>query len=443
MKLCTKKIVSLTASLIIAAQQCFIAVPAGTAYGEAVNCENDKPLNSYEITSNNILLSGPNRILPGNSFKIDIAMEGDKYKLHDMKRNTYVIINEKVDNRGVISHYLGYYDTYSTSNKNFTANNDEQLGAAILYNYEIAYDFYENTFGYSGYDGKKSELFIIPNYKDRGNKRLSNAFNLACSEAAQLAFGEGDGVETRSFGADVDTVAHEYTHAILNYKLDLISSDNETNAFEEAYCDIMGEYADTTREWIHSSDIIIGGEGCDAYNKLRDMTKHVVYSKEEVESTSYDSEGKKRYKDGMSLRHAAYWMDHLGIDPTTAAKLWFNALNYLKFDNRQVKFVDVRNALISAVSDVVDPRGRELTRRKIKVAFNKVHIYDVNELPGDICNDGYLDSFDLVALRKYLSGMRGLKMSEAAQVDLNYDGEVTYADLSILQNYLIGRIKEF
>lgn len=408
---------------------------------------DETPLKGHTITKNSILLSDVNRVVPDDSFKIDIAMEDNKYKLHDIERNIYIIIDNRYHSYDTVSHYMGdnRYPAYSTDDSTFISNEDEEAGVAVLYNFERVYDFFKDTLGYCGYDGNNKAMYIAPNFMDRNGARLENAVYQPCYEGAQLVFGGGDGTNTRSFGSDIDTVAHEYSHAIFDYKLNWNPSRKETYSLDEALADIMGEYADTTREWIHGTDRVLTGEGSPAYNKLRDFSKPAYYSKEEIERDPANEDEKKTkpYTDGNSLRHAAYWMDQLNIDPTTAAKIWFRAVDYLPMGSNNAKFIDMRNAMISAVDDVVDPRGKEMTIKWIKTAFNKVHIYDINELPGDLCHDGYLDSFDLTLMRRFLTGRKAFCTSELAQADLNYDGEVTSADLVILQDYLLGRRKDF
>ena len=137
-------------------------------------------------------------------------------------------------------------------------------------------------------------------------------------------------------------------------------------------------------------------------------------------------------------------MDKLEIDANTAAKIWFTSLDYLPKGSNAATFKDCRTAVIKAASKVITTSSeRAIAIRKIKTAFNRVHIYDSNELLGDLYNDGRLDSIDLVVLKRAVLGTKTLTRTEEAQADLNFDGKVDSKDVVLLTDYLLGRIKQF
>lgn len=55
-------------------------------------------------------------------------------------------------------------------------------------------------------------------------------------------------------------------------------------------------------------------------------------------------------------------------------------------------------------------------------------------LSGDLNNDGYIDSFDLILLRQYL-----INNKQSTAGDIDNDGKVSVADLVLLQGYLLDR----
>ncbi len=399
-----------------------------------IRCKDDTAANNNTIYSNNLLMSNVRRILPNNvySFNVDIAKEGSLFKLHDMKRNAYIVMDP--------SYYLGNSfnarnssKTVKSYNNQFTSSNDEQLAVAILYNYEKVYDFYKNTFdNYCGYDGKGAAMYIIPNLKNESQGRLSNAY----SWGTFIGFGEGDGKNTRSYGSDIDTVGHEFTHCVTGYKIGWGSS-GEAGAIDEGYSDIMGEYADMSREWIHSTDRVLGSNSSSTYKNLRHLSERKVY----VNTADVNRIGS--HAGGRIISHVAYWMDHLGIDATTGAKIWFNALDYLPKGATAATFKSLRTAMVKATQKVVQNRTQEETVRKVKTAFNRVHIYDTNEMIGDLTGDGVIDSFDIVIMRRVLSNTKALTSTERAQADLDFDGDVDKNDLVLLNKYVLGEIKNF
>ena len=145
----------------------------------------------------------------------------------------------------------------------------------------------------------------------------------------------------------------------------------------------------------------------------------------------------------LIISNVAYWMDHLGIDADTAAKIWFTSLDYLPKGVNKATFLDCRNALIQAALKVVRNSTLEDTVTKIKTAFNRVHIFDTNEVLGDLSGDGILTTDDLILMRRALSNTKVLTTSENAQADLDFDGDVDWNDFRLLQKYLSGTITEF
>ena len=136
-------------------------------------------------------------------------------------------------------------------------------------------------------------------------------------------------------------------------------------------------------------------------------------------------------------------MDKLGIEANTAVKIWFTSLDYLPKGGNKATFDDCRKAVVRATQKVVQNKAQSEYVVKVKTAFNRVHVYDNNEIIGDLCHDGKLDSFDLVILKQAVMGTKSLTPAERAQADLNFDGKVNSADVTLLQNYVLGKITDF
>lgn len=60
---------------------------------------------------------------------------------------------------------------------------------------------------------------------------------------------------------------------------------------------------------------------------------------------------------------------------------------------------------------------------------------------GDINGDGEINSFDLITLRKYVTGQIELNNLQKESADLLKDGDVTAADITVLQRYITGVYK--
>ncbi len=421
------------------------------ANGDVLNnkINGDTADNGHTVYNNSILLDWDNRILPDsvNSFDVDVATANGKYKFHDTKRNLYVTSDPSwyaywIGNSLYTSFYTNSLYTVETNDASFSSELD-QYSAACLYNVERVYDYFKNEFNYVGYDGKNSTMYIVPSLKvansDGSNmQRWANA----CSGGNTLSFGEGDGVNTNSFASDLDTIAHEFAHSLTGSKVKWGPGLGETGSLNEAYSDIFGEYCDTSREWQLGTDMYIDNTEKNTSNKktysIRDITIRNNYS------NSDDFAYVESHAGSKVITHAAYWMDKLGIDAATGVKIWFTSLDYLPNGYGAAKFIDCRNAVLEAIDVVVtDNKKRDEYTIKAKNAFNRVHVYDPNELPGDLCRDGKLDASDLTILQQVVAGKRSLPLAQRAQADLNCDFKINQKDVDILSKYISGEITEF
>lgn len=405
--------------------------------------------NDHAIYYNNILMDWDNKILPNTDycFSINVVRNGAQYRFHDTDRNLYLIddpsfyVYSKNGALYVRSIPSPEY-TIITYDTKFSCQED-QYSAAVMYNLEQTYDFYNNKLSYKGYDGKGSATYVIPTLQqadeDGSNRRK---WANACSGVNRLCFGEGNSTNKQHYGSDIDVVAHEFTHTVTRSKVSWAGSGaGETGALNEAYSDIMGEYADPTREWQHGTDRFRDNEGKNTSdpkaNCGRDMRIRQVY----VDSDQVKELGS--HTGSLIISNVAYWMDHLGIDADTAAKIWFTSLDYLPKGVNKATFLDCRNALIQAALKVVRNSTLEDTVTKIKTAFNRVHIFDTNEVLGDLSGDGILTTDDLILMRRALSNTKVLTSSENAQADLDFDGDIDWNDFRLLQKYLSGTITDF
>ena len=425
-------------------------------YVDAVNGEiiDDKvdtatAYNDNRIYYNSVIMDWNNKILPDSAyyFDVDIAKEGNQFLLQDMNRKLYLISSPSFyayyANGGLYSIKTANKKyTIKTTDSSLTSKND-QYSVAVLYNLEKTYDFYKNKFGYNGFDGNGSEMYVIPTMplanSDGSNKRR---FNNAASSGNVIYFGEGDGTTRQHYGSDINIVAHEFTHSVTGSKVKWGGSTGETGSLNEAYSDIMGEYVDPTREWQTGTDHYIKNTGKNTSNAktycIRDLRNKQPYV------SAAETKRLGNHGGSVTISNVAHWMDKLGIDANTAAKIWFTSLDYLPKGSNAATFKDCRTAVIKAASKVITTSSkRAIAIRKIKTAFNRVHIYDSNELLGDLYNDGRLDSIDLVVLKRAVLGTKTLTRTEEAQADLNFDGKVDSKDVVLLTDYLLGRIKQF
>ena len=202
-------------------------------------------------------LSGP--------FTVDIARDKDEenlYKLHDTERNIYVLDSTEFYCDQDYDILTKSYDFNAMSDKSLVISQENnqwdgyETELAVLYNVQKAYDFYDELM-WTGTDDKNSDLFIIPQLRHENGAGVENAFSMRGTNT--LAFGSGNGTDTRNWGLSLDVAVHEYTHRVTGTKVSWPTGYGEAASLNEAYSDIMAEYADGTDEWLHGTDHYLDG----------------------------------------------------------------------------------------------------------------------------------------------------------------------------------------
>lgn len=90
---------------------------------------------------------------------------------------------------------------------------------------------------------------------------------------------------------------------------------------------------------------------------------------------------------------------------------------------------------ISAEYDVGNVVDGDMNSISLSIESGSITIED---LFGDVNNDGIVDVADIVALRRYMAGGYGVVVDET-QIDINKDGSVTVADIIELRRYVVER----
>ena len=384
-------------------------------------------------------LSGP--------FTVDIARDKDEenlYKLHDTERNIYVL-----DSKNFYCDFTGdFAQIYGKNNDDITnkslvikkENNswdDYKTELAVLYNIQKAYDFYDELM-WTGTDDQNSDLFIVPQLRYTSGEGVSNAFSMV--DYNTLLFGAGDDLNTTNFGFCYDTVVHEYTHRVTEQKIGWSGTLGESNSLDEAYSDIMGEYAEEIPDWRHGT-YYIDESICsrDLSDPTSDPAQYYRYTSAEHFKNVEDHNG------STVISHAAYLMHKLGIPDHVGKKLWYISLDYLPKGNNAT-FADCRTAINKAadkVFDIYSYSKRLEWAYIIRKAFNTVNVRDKYDLVGDVNLDFKIDENDITDLKDYLAPDKTFQFTQPVQehyCDLNADGVIDDADVAYLENVIYGKI---
>jgi Zn-dependent metalloprotease len=98
-------------------------------------------------------------------------------------------------------------------------------------NLEIAWKFYFDVFARNSFNNKGARII--------SSIHFSNQFNNAHWDGKQLVFGDGDGINFKSFTLDIDLVGHEFTHGVSPVKTPL-DYMGQSGALVESFSDVMG-----------------------------------------------------------------------------------------------------------------------------------------------------------------------------------------------------------
>ena len=365
-------------------------------------------------------------------FTVDIARDkddADLYKLHDTRRNIYILDSQDISyNKNlVISKKYNDWTSYETE-------------LAVLHNVQRAYDFYKSLDWYS-YDNECSDIFVIPSLKDENGNGINNAY--AYFGLGGMSFGAGRG-SYKNWGLSYDIAVHEYTHLVTDAKADFDYVEGkdgkvkgESASLSEAYSDIMAEYADGTDEWQFGTYHNLNGYA------VRDLSE---YPKYEVVK---DFDTLECHAGGKVIGHAAYLMQEyctstfkddyaaLQIWNDYALQIWYESLCFLDND---ATFLDCRTAVLEAATDVFYNNNvpwfeADDYMRKIKAAFNKVNVIDSSDNIGDINLDGNIDENDFVLLKNYINTKEvSLNSLQKYYADLTFDSKIDNSDLDVLIN---------
>ena len=129
------------------------------------------------------------------------------------------------------------------------------------------YDFYKNVFNRKSFDGADSPLVSSVHFEFAGGNGCSPNNAVWIGDAAQMAYGDGDGATFGLLATSLDVTAHELTHGVTQFEADLVYN-GESGALNEALSDILGESADYffngSTDWKIGEDVYTPGTVGDA-----------------------------------------------------------------------------------------------------------------------------------------------------------------------------------
>ena len=100
---------------------------------------------------------------------------------------------------------------------------------------EKTWEFYKKLFNRNSIDNAGMIIQQSIHYRENPRKPFANAL----WDGSQMIYGDGDGVIFGSFTGDLDIIAHELTHGVIDYEANL-TYKNQSGALNESFADIFG-----------------------------------------------------------------------------------------------------------------------------------------------------------------------------------------------------------
>ena len=337
---------------------------------------------SYNATANDGAALAQANNLAGQSISLNTYRIGASYYLIDGSMPMFVTqtSSQLLSNpRGAIVTLNGNNRdlTSSTSLYNFSSAGNLWTDAAAVSamdHMHRTYDFYYHLSNYSrnSFDNHGSTMRAVLHITE-GGRRMDNAY----WNGAFVVLGDGDTIFKPLVGA-LDVIAHEFTHAIVQYSANL-EYQGQSGALNETFADIGGVSVDD-RNFTLGEDIIKSS----AYfptGALRDMGNphnggsgpqsscwQPATMSEYQDLPLSDANGGVHVNSGISNFAAYKIMNSLGRDQGGQV-LFRTLLHYL---TSQANFTDFRLAGEQSAADIFGSGSAELAA--VKQAFDEVGI---------------------------------------------------------------------
>ncbi|MDO5559219.1 MAG: M4 family metallopeptidase [Oscillospiraceae bacterium] len=385
----------ISALIIVAGTVTSVIAPMGTS----VNASGMSPID----------YACPAEYGPWNSaFSVAISKSNNINYLFDTVHNIRFVSN-KQETLGNGSGSMIVPSTNDITSFTGTPNNTTKQKLATLYNVEAVYNWFSSKLGYDDFGPTGSStlnvtLLDTPGeaYSDVNVLHLNgNHFdNTPGNEVpfSMVAFGK-TGSKHKLMACDRDTVAHEMSHILLINKLNLrTSSNNETAALIDAYCDIFGELADNNTDWKIGADNYSSSGYCERDLANPSATKTLNESGVELASNFYTNYELFKYDidnyrvnvnvpsnmrrtpaalGSTVISHTLYLMNKYNISRDDLAEIWYNSLSYYT-NPATATFKDCRRAVTLAADAYYSDFSNDLRMQRLEVinnAFDSANIF--------------------------------------------------------------------
>lgn len=195
--------------------------------------------------------AGTGRDLFNQVRNLNIFKKGNTYYLVDASKPMYN--NNNANPNGVIVVYTNNNQDLTSSSVPAVVSSqtnyfDDQIAVSAFYHFGLVYDYYHNTHGWNSIDGKGKNIIGIVHVTEKGMPMQNAYWN-----GELMVFGSGGDIFF-PFSRALDVIAHEFTHGVVQYSVDL-EYKFQSGALNEAFADWGGAMVDRD-DWYIGEDLV-------------------------------------------------------------------------------------------------------------------------------------------------------------------------------------------
>ena len=339
-----------------------------------IDAKTGEILEKYNTSPNDGPVKATAKDALGNNRTIDVYLEKGNYLMVNATKPMFN--NNPSDPKGIILTMTNnYQDLTRNANPVLVSSSNNQWNDAFSvsahYNSSLIYDYYRNTHGRNSLDNSGMNMLTIIHVTD-GGKSFDNAY----WNGQFVVLGDG-GQITNGWPPALDFLAHEFTHGVVTFTVDL-EYKFQSGALNEAFADWGGCMVDRD-DWLMGEDIVkkqYFPTGC-----MRSMSDphnggtkgdHVwlpAHMNEFMDLPLDKDNGGVHYNCGI-INKATYLIGN-SIGKDKLEKIYYRVLNN-KYLTKQANFFDMRLACIKAAEELFGKNSNEVNT--VMNSFSQVGI---------------------------------------------------------------------
>lgn len=334
--------------------------PYPANYKIFVNAESGNVIDSFNACAESAA-TGTGVGTLGQTRNLNLDITSGVYSLKDLTRGA-VITTYNMNNSSNESSLPGTLVTDSDNNFNSSVQ-----AAAVDAHYYIGlvYDYYKNNFSRNSYDNAGAAI--------KSSVHFGSNYNNAYWNGSQMVYGDGDGTTFKALSGAIDVVGHEFTHAVTEKTANL-EYRSQSGALNESISDCFGYLIEgDPTDWQMGEDCYTPNTPGDA---LRDLRTPTLYNQPDnmsgyvtLPETDAGDWGGVHTNSGIPNK-AFYLVASTINNNAKTANIYYRALTTYLTSTSQ--FVDMRNALLQAATDLYGANGTEYNA--VANAFTQVGI---------------------------------------------------------------------